>query len=184
ALPYEEIFAFIQAAQSSDDPAKAIREQTRFDEAAFNLARYVQVTAALQAQGVFTDGWELWPRLNLYERRYARGTGLSWGVTVRNARIFSDGPKLGYGDYSAQVALENTNFDDWMLIALSWSTERDLTEYLTQLWGLETTEFGRDIVAGYGFAPVSPVYYALSPTAHCTDLSVDALPIDGTTVWP
>ncbi|MEL7285039.1 MAG: ImpA family metalloprotease, partial [Pseudomonadota bacterium] len=184
ALPYEEIFAFIQAAQSSDDPAKAIREQTRFDEANFNLARYVQVTAALQAQGAFTDGWELWPRVNLYERRYARGKGLVWGTSIINARIFSDGPKLGYRGTSALVALENTNFDDWMLIALSWSAERDLTEYLTKLWGLETTEFGRAIVAGYGFAPVSPFYYALSPTAHCTDLSADALPIDGTTGWP
>ncbi|MEM7458800.1 MAG: ImpA family metalloprotease [Pseudomonadota bacterium] len=183
ALPYQEIFSFIQAAQSSGDPAQTIREQTQFDEAAFNLVRYVQVTAALQAQGALTNGWELWPRLNLYERRYTRG-GSTWGATVQDARVHSDGPRLGYGNRSAELVFDNTNFDDWMLVALSWSTGRDLTDYLTKLWGLETTELGREIVSNYGYDPISPVYYALLPTAHCTNLTAEALPIDGTTDWP
>ncbi len=185
ALPYQGVFELLQSAQSALDPAATIRDQTQFDSLELNTVRYIQLTAALQAQGAFVDGWEVWPRVNMYERRYAR-TGQFWTVTWRKIpyAVFSDGNQLGYRYRKAKDVYQNTNYDDWMLIALSWATKRDLTEYLTKLWGLETTGYGRDIVTAYGYEGLDPSYYALSSTGHCTDLNASALAIDGTSVWP
>lgn len=185
AVPHQGVFELLQSAQTALDPAATIRGQTRFSSLELNTVRYIQLTAALQAQGAFEDGWEVWPRVNAYERRYARN-GRSWKVILQKIpyALISDGKQLGYGGRQAEDVYPNTNFDDWMLVALSWTTKRDLTDYLTQLWGLETTAYGRGIVAAYGYERLEPRYYALSSSGHCTDLNAAALPIDGTTPWP
>lgn len=176
ALPHEDLYALVQAAHQSQNPQSFITN-TDLSSVEAQMVLYLQMKAALQEQGVLQDGWELWPLLNHYERRWSRSTIL-WGGFG-----FTDGVALGYGQNSVRDVALRSDANGWLLIALSWITERDMTAYL-EMWGYEFPDFARNLVANYGFESVVPAYYAFAPTDHCTSLAHDRFPIDGTTQWP
>ena len=73
--------------------------------------------------------------------------------------------------------------NDWLLIALSWSAQRDLREYL-EMWGYIYSDDTLDHVAGLNLPALDPAYYAIGSTGHCFGFDHDELPIDGHTSWP
>ena len=175
-LPHETLYTLVQDAFQSPSAADFIEGDalTGLEE---QTALFFQIMAALENQGVYESGWDLWPLFNHYERRWTRG-GETWG-----GHAWDDGIALGYGNTSLRDVNQNIGYNSWMLLAISWITERDFTDYL-QMWGFEFSEFGLEKVAGFGFEKIEPVFYAIPPTGHCTSLDYPELPVDGVSTWP
>jgi hypothetical protein len=176
ALPHDALYQLVQEAFRSSDPLDFISNED-LNGVEEHTALFVQIMAALENQSVFDSGWDLWPMLNHYERRWSRGSSL-WGGSA-----FHDGTALGYGGSSLRDEALNSDYNGWMLVALSWISERDFTDYL-EMWGYEFPDFALNKVANYGYERIEPVFYAIPPTGHCTGLDYPELPIDGVTPWP
>ena len=73
--------------------------------------------------------------------------------------------------------------NDWLLIALSWSAQRDLRDYL-DMWGYVYSDEAMDHVASMNLPALRPAYYAMGNTGHCYGFDYEELPIDGRTSWP
>lgn len=171
-LPYEASYSTVQASRLQRDPAQYMRD-ANLSSAAQQMTMFVQLFAALENQGVLEDGWLMMPRLNLVtgEFQAARNDDL-WAAKA-------DG--LGFGGMDRETAFSLSQ-NDWLLIALSWSAQRDLREYL-DMWGYIYSDTALDQVARMNFPSLRPAYYAIGSTDHCFGLKHDELPIDGRTSW-
>ena len=172
-LHHEYLFEIIQDSRSRSDPAQYMRNQ--------NLSRqndqttmFVQLLAALENQGAFDDGWKLMPRLNLVTREFQ--------VNIRDTSTWnSNAAGLGFAGIDLDTA-NSLSQNDWLLIALSWSAQRDLRAYL-EMWGYSYSEMVLDHVASLGLPSLSPAYYAIGNNQHCFGLNHPEIPMDGVTEW-
>ena len=172
-LPHEALYDIVQASQSSSDPGQYMRD-TDLTSSGEQQAMFVQLFAALENQGVLDDGWQMMPRLNLVTREFQ---------SANNDEKWADkADGLGFGGMDRTTAFSLSQ-NDWLLIALSWSAQRDLREYL-EMWGYIYSDDTLDHVAGLNLPALDPAYYAIGSTGHCFGFDHDELPIDGHTSWP
>lgn len=135
------------------------------------MAMFVQLLTALETQGVFDDGWLMMPRLNLVTREFQDSNNdTAWAAKASG---------LGFVGMDRQTAFSLSQ-NDWLLIALSWSAQRDLRDYL-DMWGYIYSEDALDHVASLGLPRLSPAYYGIDSRGHCFGLTHNELPIDGRT---
>ncbi|MEO1188603.1 MAG: hypothetical protein AAFW60_05990 [Pseudomonadota bacterium] len=134
-------------------------------------AMFLQLFAALETQGVLDDGWLMMPRLNLVTREFQNSNNdAAWAEKA-------DG--LGFGGMDRATAFSLSQ-NDWLLIALSWASQRDLRAYL-DMWGYIYSDEALDHVASLGLPQLRPAYYGISTRGHCFGLTHNELPIDGRT---
>ncbi|MEM6555026.1 MAG: ImpA family metalloprotease [Pseudomonadota bacterium] len=172
SLPHQNLYSTIQASRSVADPAKYMR--------AFNLSSYsqqmamfVQLFAALENQDVLEDGWQMMPRLNLVTREFQSANNDEKWATMAGG--------VGFGGMDRTTAFSLSQ-NDWLLIALSWSAQRDLREYL-DMWGYVYSDDALDHVASMNLPALNPAFYGISSRGHCLGLDYNELPIDGRTGW-
>lgn len=172
-LRHEALFEIIQDSQSHADPAQYMRSQD-LSRQNYQTTMFVQLLAALENQDAFDDGWKMMPRLNVVTREFQDNNDNTsdWN---RNAA------GLGFGGMTLDTA-NSLSQNDWLLIAMSWSAQRDLRAYL-EMWGYSYSDMALDHVAGLGLASLSPAYYAIDNNQHCFGLDHPEIPMDGVTEW-
>lgn len=172
-LHHRNLFEIIQDSRSRSDPAQYMRAQD-LSRQTDQTTMFVQLLAALENQGVFDDGWKLIPRLNLVTREFLDN---DYDPSRWNAKAAG----LGFGGIDLDTA-NSLSQNDWLLIALSWSAQRDLRAYL-EMWGYSYSDMALDHVASLGLPSLSPAYYAIGNHQHCFGLDHPEIPIDGVTEW-
>ena len=173
-LPFEQMFTRVQQSRLQADPFAYMQAQStgKWNQ---SVVMTIQMMMAAQAEGVLGNGWHLLARLHVIERAFRKADN-------NDADWLSARSGLGFGGYSRNEARSLSN-DDWMLIALSHATGRDMRAFLTT-WGLGASQTARDHVAGFGF-PVMPVQFFLADKDnYCLGLDKPAVPIDGAQIWP
>lgn len=171
-LPHGDLFETIQDSRSRSDPAQYMLDQDLSTQNQ-QITMFVQLLAALENQGAFDDGWAMMPRLNLVTREFqSSDNDTLWAAKAAG---------LGFEGFDRDAAFSLSQ-NDWLLIALSWSEQRDLRSYL-EMWGYTYSEMALNHVASLGLPSLSPAYYAIGTDQHCRGLDHPELPIDGVTSW-
>ncbi|MEO1188200.1 MAG: hypothetical protein AAFW60_03930, partial [Pseudomonadota bacterium] len=174
-LPYEALYERLQDAFASGQPNQAISDAD-ISSADDQNAMYVQLIAALQAQGALDDGWNYLPRLNVINRlMYANIDSIQGWNRVRRS--------IGFHGWDRSTATVFSNRQDRLMVLLSWAAQRNLVPYF-RMWGYEIDHAEARQISDWGFPTIEPVFYAIPPTGHCTSLEYDELPVDGVSTWP
>lgn len=169
-LPYEALYTAIQNSQLSADPGQYMRDENPSTPTEQN-AIFLQLFTALESQGVFDDGWLMMPRMNLVTREFLRSNNdAAWAEKAAG---------LGFAGMDRATAFSLSQ-NDWLLITLSWASQRDLRAYL-DMWGYIYSDETLDHVASLGLPQLRPAYYGISSRGHCFGLTHNELPIDGRT---
>ncbi len=163
-----------QSRQQADPSAfMAAQNQTGWS---WGARVYIQMMMATQQQGILNDGWHLLGRLHLIEREFNR---LKGSAELWDARKES----IGFSQYSLDEANAISN-NDWLLVALSYITERDMRAYLN-MWGFTFSDKAKQQVITHNHPAMPLNYFVSSNTGYCTtDFAKQFVPVDGVTSWP
>ncbi|MFA0007831.1 ImpA family metalloprotease, partial [Vibrio sp. 10N.261.46.E12] len=174
-LDFKAQYELLQQSRTETDPNAfmAAQNQTGWS---WGARIYIQMMMLTEQQGVLNSGWHLLGRLHLIEREFNR---LKGSDELWNDRKSS----IGFSDYTRQEAADITN-NDWLLIALSYVGERDMTKYL-DMWGFSFSDKAKQQVIALSLNDMPLKYFASSNQGYCLDeFAKTALDVDGTTVWP
>ncbi|HAS8538818.1 TPA: hypothetical protein I7730_03360 [Vibrio vulnificus] len=175
SLDFKEQYELLQQSRQQADPNAFMAAQNKTGWS-WGARIYIQMMMAAQQQGILQDGWHLLGRLHLIEREFNRlkGSAELWGT--RNESI-------GFGQYSLEEANSMTN-NDWLLVALSYITERDMRAYL-DMWGFTFSDKAKQQVITHNHPAMPLNYFVSSKTGYCTtDFAKQFVPVDGVTAWP
>lgn len=182
SLPFKDQFTTLQASINQADPASYMQTHW-WDTAGWSqqASMFIQLMMSAQAEGALENGWHLRARLHILEREYnrAKRDETTW-LQKRDS--------LGFSQYSLDD-VNSINNNDWLLIAISYSTERDYRDYLS-MWGLPYSAKADAQVASYGYAVIPKQYHISSPDGYCKSqqngdfLAKKTLPVDGQQSWP
>ncbi|MBT0112641.1 ImpA family metalloprotease [Vibrio alginolyticus] len=175
SLDFKGQFELLQASRTKADPNAymAAQNQTSWS---WGARVYIQIMMAAQHEGVLKSGWHLLARLHLIEREFNR---LKSDDALWDERRLS----IGFANYSREEANSISN-SDWLLIALSYISQRDMTSYL-DMWGFSFTEKAKQQVVELNLPPMPLTYFASSNTGYClNEFAQTPITIDGQTVWP
>ncbi|MEM7638369.1 MAG: ImpA family metalloprotease [Pseudomonadota bacterium] len=172
SLPHGTLYSTIQASRLRADPGQYMRDAD-LSNFAEQMTMFVQLFAALENQGALDDGWQMMPRLNIVTRNFqSANNDEKWAATANG---------VGFGGMDRATAFSLSQ-NDWLLIALSWSAQRDLRDYL-DMWGYIYSDDALEHVASMNLPALEPAYYAMGNTGHCYGFDHEELPIDGRTSW-
>ena len=135
---------------------------------------FIQMMMAVQEEGILSDGWLLLARMHMLEREFNRARGIE---TTWNAKRDS----LGFSQYSLND-VRNIDNNDWNLIALSYVSGRDFTDYLSQ-WGIPYSTTAAAQVTTLGYPKMPTQYFKSDSQAYCKGLDKPALSVDGKQTW-
>ncbi|WP_430460230.1 ImpA family metalloprotease [Thalassolituus sp. LLYu03] len=174
SLPFESLFDTLQASRNQADPVAYMQAQnlTGWSQGA---AIYIEMMMAAQAQGALTDGWMLLPRLHILDREFSAAVGNDTNWDAKKAA-------LGFASFTRSEASALSN-NDWLIIALSKVTGRDMREYL-RMWGFAASDAVSAQVASMSLTPMSKTFYASGGAEFCKGLDKPSVAIDGTSAWP
>ena len=174
-LDFKGQYQLLQQSRTQPDPSAfmAAQNQTGWS---WGARIYIQMMMLAEQQGVLNSGWHLLGRLHLIEREFNR---LKGGDELWNDRKGS----IGFSDYTRQEAVDITN-NDWLLIALSYVAERNMTQYL-DMWGFSFSDKAKQQVTALSLSNMPLTYFASSNQGYCLDeFAKTPLDVDGTTIWP
>lgn len=174
-LPFERVFKVLNASVNESDPAAYVKTHL-WDKAGWpeGSSMFLQMMMAVQHEGILSDGWLLLARLHILEREYnrARVNETTWNAKRNN---------LGFGQYSYNDSHGIDN-NDWNLIALSYVTGRDFTDYL-DLWAVPYGTTAATQVTALGYPKMPTQYFKSSSQAYCKGLDKPVLAVDGVQSW-
>jgi len=175
-LPFQDLFTILQASTGQSDPAAYIKtnlwDVNQWDDGAGMM---LQIMMAAQAQGTLLDGWNVRPILHIMEREFNR-------AKVDEASWLSKRDSLGFSSYSHSEAGSISN-NDWLTIALSYVTQRDMRDYFT-MWAIPYTEKADSQVASFSYPSMPRTFFASGNNAFCETLDHTPISIDGVSSWP
>ncbi|RVU80763.1 DUF642 domain-containing protein [Leucothrix sargassi] len=175
SLPFESMFNILQAAVNEEDSAAYIQTNLwgtmGWSEGA---GMFVQMMMAAQNDGALSDGWMLRGRLHMLEREY--------DLAVKSETLWNDKRGfLGFGEYTWE-AIKAIDTNDWYLIAISYVTARDFSDYF-DTWAMPYSETAKSQVAALGYEKIPSLYFKSEGTAYCYGLDKTAIAIDGAQSW-
>ncbi len=183
-INFEVVFNRIQAGFGNPNKSVIFAAAEGVDGGAHEYLESVsliQILMAAQDAGVVKNGWYVMSRLKLLGVAFkeAKKSETAWNAAK---------DKLGLGTYTLAEA-EAMSDDDWLLIAFSVATGRDLRAFI-EVYGHQFSQKALDQVAALSYPKMPVRYYVSSTTGFCElgengDLLDKAwLPIDGQTKWP
>ncbi len=174
-LYFQDQFALLQESRNQSDPNAYMAAQN-LNDWRWGAQVYVQMMMSAQHQGVLENGWHLLARLHLIEREFNR---LKANETLWEENKAS----IGFTSYSKAEADSISN-NDWLLIALSYVTERDMTNYL-DMWGFTFSDEAKLQVVALNLAEMPLTFFASSDQGYCLDeFATKPVSVDGETAWP
>ncbi len=175
SLGFKEHFDLLQKDVVSDLAEDSMANQNQ-KSWSWGARVIIQTMMATQYEKVLNNGWHLLGRLHILEREFGRAIASDEQWAARK-------DKIGFGTLTREQA-RNLGKNDWLLIALSRVSERDLREYLT-MWGLSFTDLGKTQVAAMNLTTMPKRFFASSAKGYCTtDFARYPVDIDGTSAWP
>ncbi|MGX1925298.1 ImpA family metalloprotease [Vibrio sp. NH-7] len=136
----------------------------------------IQIMMQAENQGVVNNGWHLLGRLHILEREFNR-------LKSDDELWLASRANIGFASYSRDEANAISN-NDWLLIAFSTITSRDMRQYL-DMWGFSFSDKAKQEVIAKSLQSMPLSYFATSGTGYCRDeFAKTEIPVDGTTVWP
>ncbi|WP_297292575.1 ImpA family metalloprotease, partial [Oceanicoccus sp.] len=176
ALPFERMFNILRGSVNNSDPAGYV--QTNLWDSmgwAEGAGMFVQMMMAVQEEGILTDGWLLRARLHILEREYdrARKNSSTWEAKRDN---------LGFSSYAFDSVASGIDNNDWYLIALSYVTGRDFTDYL-DMWGIPYSNQAKEQVKALGYPLMPRQYYRVNDADYCYRFGWPKLKVDGIQSW-
>ncbi len=174
-LYFQDQFELLQESRNQSDPNAYMAAQN-LNDWRWGAQVYVQMMMSAQHQGVLENGWHLLARLHLIEREFNR---LKADETLWNENKAT----IGFSSYSKEEADSISN-NDWLLIALSYVTERDMTNYL-DMWGFAFSEEAKQQVVALNLAEMPLTFFASSDQGYClNEFATKPVSVDGETAWP
>ncbi|PAV27085.1 hypothetical protein CF392_02840 [Tamilnaduibacter salinus] len=174
-LPFREHFDQLQTSQTEPDPQSAM-QQASLTGWSDGAAIYLQMMMLAQHEQALDNGWLLLARLHLLDRAFARATN-------NDSNWADKRHSLGFDQYSRDEASAISR-ENWLLIALSVVTERDMRDYL-QMWGFKFSPKALNQVASLGLQAMPRTYIASGSEAYCKGFdNKQAVPVDGASPWP
>jgi hypothetical protein len=179
-LPFKESFMALQASINQPNPAAYVKEnlwgKTAWSQATWSkgAVMFIQMMMAVQHEGVLQNGWLLRGRLHLFEREFNR--------SINNENIWNKKrASFGMSHYSLGDAQTIKN-NDWLLIALSYTTERDFRDYLA-IWAISFSDKAALQVASLDYKALKPQYFKSVTSAYCKGLDQPVIALDGQQAW-
>lgn len=174
-LDFKGQYQLLQQSRNDTDPNAfmAAQNQTGWS---WGARVFIQIMMQAQNQGELDNGWHLLGRLHILEREFNRlkGDEALWLASRDN---------IGFSSYSRDEA-NSINNNDWLLIALSIITERDMRDYL-DMWGFSFSDKAKSEVITKSLQAMPLTYFASSGTGYCVDEFAETeIPVDGATIWP
>ncbi|MGF1779297.1 ImpA family metalloprotease [Vibrio nomapromontoriensis] len=174
-LDFKGQFELLQQSRLQADPNAfmAAQNQTGWS---WGARIYIQMMMSAQQQGVLKNGWHLLGRLHLIEREFNRLKASESFWEERKASI-------GFTHYS-QAEANTLNNNDWLLVALSYITQRDMRSYL-DMWGFHFSDKAKQQVAAMSVDVMPMTYFAATSQGYCLDeFATNPVSINGSNVWP
>ncbi len=175
SLDFEGQYQLLQQSRQEADPNAFMAAQNK-TEWSWGARVFIQIMMQAQQQGVIDNGWHLLGRLHILEREFNRlkGDEAVWLANRTN---------LGFSSYSRDEA-NAINNNDWLLVAFSTITNRDMRDYLN-MWGFSFSDKAKSEVIAKSLQPMPLSYFASSSTGYCQqEFAQTEIPVDGTTIWP
>lgn len=175
SLDFKSQYELLQTSRQQADPHAfmAAQGQTSWS---WGARIFIQIMMQAQSQGVINNGWHLLGRLHILEREFNR-------LRADETRWLTYRDNIGFSSYSRDEANTISN-DDWLLIAFSIITERDMRDYL-DMWGFSFSDKAKSEVSAKSLSPMPLSYFASSNTGYCLDeFAQRETPVDGATSWP
>lgn len=174
-LPFERMFNVLNASINENDPAAYVKANL-WDDMGWSegAGMFVQMMMAVQKEGILIDGWLLRARLHILEREYnrAREDETTWNAKRNN---------LGFSQYSLDDTNDIDN-NDWLLIALSYVTGRDFSDYL-DMWAIPYSTTAKAQVTALEYPLMPAQYFKSESKAYCKGLDKPVLVVDGAQSW-
>ncbi len=175
SLDFKSQYETLQYSRTQADP-NAYMAQLNQTSWSWGARVFIQMMMASEHQGVIENGWHLLGRLHLIEREFNR-------VKQSESTWLAERNIIGFDSYSYADANSISN-NDWLLIALSVVSNRDMREYL-DMWGFNFSDQAKNLVQSKGLVAMPLTYFAASNTGYCRDEFANRpIAIDGTSVWP
>ncbi|MCL9775080.1 ImpA family metalloprotease [Vibrio sp. S4B1] len=174
-LDFKGQFELLQQSRLQADPNAFMAQQNQMGWS-WGARVYIQMMMSAQQEGILKNGWHLLGRLHLIEREFTR---LKSSETLWEERKAS----IGFAHYS-QAEANALNNNDWLLVALSYITQRDMRNYL-DMWGFSFTDKALQQVATMSLDVMPMTYFATSSQGYCLDeFATNPVSINGSNVWP
>ena len=175
SLPFEDNFTLLQDSVHQDNPAAYVKDKL-WDNNSWSksAAMFIQMMMVAQNEGALEDGWLLRGRLHLLEHEFNRAkTSQKLWEQKRNS--------LGFGQYSwSEIELIDNN--DWYLIATSYVTQRDFSDYF-DMWAISYSHQAKAQVTALDYKMMPQQYYKSGSTDYCLSLDKTAIAVDGEKIW-
>ncbi|MGB1457722.1 ImpA family metalloprotease [Spongiibacter marinus] len=168
ALPFDSLKQALLESRASADPF-ADMQRRQLNGWSEGVAITIQMMMSAQAEGVLSDGWHLLARLHIMDRIFNRADNSdeSW-LAEREA--------LGFSSYSRAEARALSN-NDWLAIALSQSTSRDMREYLA-MWGLAISDKAAAQVASFAYPSMPLRFFDSGARDYCNNFQPASMAMD------
>lgn len=168
SLPFAELKDTLLTSRQQADPV-AYMQAAELNSWSQGVAITLQMMMAAQAEGVLSSGWHLLSRLHILDREFNRADDSDESWLARR-------DSLGFGQYSRDQARALDN-NDWMLIALSKASGRDMRAFLL-MWGLSFSNTAAAQVAALGYPAMPLAFYDSGARNYCKGLDKPAIAID------
>ena len=150
SLPFKDVFDKLQASIKETNPSSYLDSNLWPGSWSNQVLFTIQAMMSVQKEGELDNGWHLLARLHILNREYK---------TADNSEILWNSKKdnLGFSSYSYEEAKDITN-NDWMLVAMSYSSGLDFRDYFN-MWGLSYTTKANTQVLAFDSQAVSRNFY-------------------------
>ena len=174
-LPFQNLFNILQTSVGEPDPAAYIKANLwDVNQWGDGAGMMLQIMMASQAQGTLVDGWNVRALLHAMEREFNR-------AKTDEAIWLSKRDLLGFSTYTHAEAAEMSN-NDWLTIALSYVTQRDMRDYLA-MWAIPYSIKADQQVAAFNYAAMPRTFFASGDSQFCETLNHTPVTIDGVSGW-
>lgn len=173
-LPFEAMFTTLQESKRATDATAYMQANLDKGWSAHHVL-YIQLMMAAQAEGTLINGWNLYPRIHIWDREM-------WRLDDTEASWASGKIALGFDDYS-RTEFSAMSQNERLFISLSEITQLNLTDWFA-MYGFALSAKAQAQVAAKGYKMLPQVFYTSSGTGYCSTLVQSALPVDGNQVWP
>lgn len=142
---------------------------------------YFQFMMQARKKGLLQNGWHMMGRIHIVDRNFR---------TALSSQAAWDAAKGKFGfDQVAYADAQAMSNNDFMAIAMSWTTGLDVRDYMA-MWGFRISAVANTQIASYGLPPAERAFFAIPDmdwVKGALTTRVDSFPklaINGTAAWP
>ncbi|MDR9825175.1 ImpA family metalloprotease [Vibrio sp. FNV 38] len=174
-LNNETYFEHLQTASVQANPQQYIASLGLGSNWRTGPVIYLQMMMQIQERGLLDNGWHLYPRLHIVLRQF--------DVAVKSDTAWAEfNERLGFSHFNREEA-KALSQDDWLAIAIAYTSGLDFTEFL-EMWGRTITPEAKAQINAFGLPKAeSTQYYRFEGDDYCATFTHQKLAIDGDTDW-